>query len=280
MLVPAEHSWLDDPTVLATIDAAMEVTTYRCTDCATVHHRTLNPPHEVLTQTLCRTCKWKRRHAQSEAYTAAAATVGGRLESLSADQDISAEVVYRDGLSRAWSAGETALGKRSRAGELFPAMPALCSPAEATPTCEDGISTTVPCRNEAERAWVVMCVCGERMCYHPPASSSFNSPYYKCPRDGCGLAHGAHASPGRFSGHSHMHEEGEPLGVPCDEETKRLRSKVHASLDALWMTPEQRGGVYRELASRMGLPPDECHIARFGRSRCLQALCLLQSGLM
>jgi hypothetical protein len=112
-------------------------------------------------------------------------------------------------------------------------------------------------------------VCGERMWY----ADSGNGPFYKCPA--CKLTHGAHKHDGRFSS-QRTHERGEPLGVPCDVETKELRHRVHAALDRLWTTPEERSRVYRRTAQKLGLPPDDCHVARFGKSRCEALLELLR----
>ena len=107
------------------------------------------------------------------------------------------------------------------------------------------------------------------MCFRRGASG----PHYYCPR--CNLTHGAHKSSGRFHGHR-PHEEGEPLGVPCDEETKQLRHEAHAQFDPLWQhavdPTETRGRAYSMLSQLMQLKPGQCHIARFGRSQCLELL--------
>ena len=65
--------------------------------------------------------------------------------------------------------------------------------------------------------------------------------------------------------------------MPCDDATKQLRHKVHDQLDSLWCTTEQRDVVYRVVAKRMGQAPEECHVARFGLSRCEQMLEVLRT---
>ena len=110
-----------------------------------------------------------------------------------------------------------------------------------------------------------MCVCGERMIH----SNGRTGPYWNCLK--CKLTHGAHKFDGRFEGHR-SHERGEPLGIPCDADTTELRHKAHAALDKLWSTAMDRSYVYRRLAATMRLPADGCHIARFGKTRCEEAL--------
>ena len=135
--------------------------------------------------------------------------------------------------------------------------------ADAVPY--DGMSTP-PYYNPTERAWVVMCTCGERMYY---MCSDKHGPYYSCPA--CKLTHGAHKHDGSFERHR-SHERGAPLGIPCDAETQQLRHEAHALLDKLWTTPEQRSRVYRIASTLMDLPPEKCHIAAFGMSQCKQLM--------
>ena len=104
-------------------------------------------------------------------------------------------------------------------------------------------------------------------------SEGRSGPFYSC--QACKLTHGAHKFDGTFAGHK-MHERGAPLGIPCDAETKELRHAAHAELDQLWRTTDERNRVYRRLAQRMGMAVDDCHVAKFGKSRCRELLQLLR----
>lgn len=152
--------------------------------------------------------------------------------------------------------------------------PPVSLSSQSTPTTagvdDDGLSAK-PSYSAVERAWVVMCFCGERMWYVEAANGN---PYYRC--QACKLTHGAHKCDGHFSNHHRTHERGEPLGIPCDAETKQLRARAHAELDKLWQTAEERGRLYKRMAQKLGLSADESHIAYFGKSRCKELLELLR----
>lgn len=63
------------------------------------------------------------------------------------------------------------------------------------------------------------------------------------------------------------HPDGRPLGTIPDEETKKLRIKVHALIDPLWKdNKKKRGSVYGWLKRIMGR---EIHLGESSREDCL-----------
>ncbi len=106
-------------------------------------------------------------------------------------------------------------------------------------------------------------LCGRRL----RLKSSRWGLYYGC--DGfphCKVTHGAHAN-------------GEPLGIPADHATRKLRCRVHDEFDTLWKPPDAtmtRGTAYRQLATLLDLTRDECHIGRFDAATCKKAIEAIQ----
>jgi ssDNA-binding Zn-finger/Zn-ribbon topoisomerase 1 len=88
-------------------------------------------------------------------------------------------------------------------------------------------------------------------------------PFYGCiayPK--CKATHGAH-------------EDGSPLGIPADKETKRWRMKCHEVFDQLWKNPEycySRREAYELLQRLTGLPEEEAHIGRFDIDTCKRVI--------
>lgn len=87
-------------------------------------------------------------------------------------------------------------------------------------------------------------------------------PWYACDAaPACDYRVGAHKA------------SGEPLGTPTDAVGREARKRAHAAFDALWRrdydgNSRRRTRAYNQLAYAMGLPPEECHIARFGVMQC------------
>jgi len=81
--------------------------------------------------------------------------------------------------------------------------------------------------------------------------------FYGCERfPDCDAAHGAH-------------EDGRPLGVPANHETKQARIRAHAAFDTLWKSGLMgRNAAYRWMQSTLGMTPDEAHIGRFDIATC------------
>jgi ssDNA-binding Zn-finger/Zn-ribbon topoisomerase 1 len=85
--------------------------------------------------------------------------------------------------------------------------------------------------------------------------------FYGCSRwPNCKGIHGAHPN-------------GEPLGIPADKETKQWRMKAHDAFDGLWKKGNMtRNEAYDYLAGRMALSADDCHIGRFDKNQCMEAI--------
>lgn len=85
---------------------------------------------------------------------------------------------------------------------------------------------------------------------------------------------------------------GVPLGIPANEELRKARQFVHSVFDPIWKNAYKdeayrdsdkdekavrtiqhaaRSRCYRYLASRMGIPFEECHIAMFDIGKCRTA---------
>src|SRR3990167_4406409 len=83
-------------------------------------------------------------------------------------------------------------------------------------------------------------------------------PFYGCTRwPECDGKHGAH-------------EDGRPLGIPANKETKQRRIKAHEFFDGLWKDdgPMTRNQAYKWMQQSMGMTPDEAHIGRFDIGQC------------
>lgn len=65
----------------------------------------------------------------------------------------------------------------------------------------------------------------------------------------------------------------EPLGTLANAELRKARSAVHAAFDPLWKRKRMnRTQAYQWLGQRMGLPPDQTHVACFNLVQCKLAL--------
>ena len=103
--------------------------------------------------------------------------------------------------------------------------------------------------------------CGE--CRAPMVlrhSSRFNvrgGMFYGCSRyPECKGTHGAH-------------EDGTPLGIPADKETKAKRMEAHEAFDRLWKYGGmRRGEAYVWMQKALNMTPDEAHIGRFTIQQC------------
>lgn len=73
--------------------------------------------------------------------------------------------------------------------------------------------------------------------------------FYKC--DGCASSYcGCHP------------DTTTPLGYPCGDTTRRARSAAHAVIDPIWRDKlTSRQTVYFELARRLQIPREQCHVA-------------------
>jgi len=72
----------------------------------------------------------------------------------------------------------------------------------------------------------------------------------------CKSAHGAH-------------DDGTPLGIPADKETKGWRVKAHEAFDQLWKSGKMnRRKAYTWMQHTMNLTAKEAHIGRFDQIKC------------
>lgn len=85
----------------------------------------------------------------------------------------------------------------------------------------------------------------------------FGRPFYACQRyPKCSGSHGAHP-------------DGEPLGIPADQETKEARSDAHALFDQIWRTGIMgRGKAYRWMQKTLKLSKKDAHISRLNKTQC------------
>lgn len=80
------------------------------------------------------------------------------------------------------------------------------------------------------------------------------------------------------------HPDGKPLGTIPDEETKKLRMKVHALIDPLWQDRKDRsrkrnrGSVYGWLRRITGKSHDDCHVGMFTKEDCLRTIELIKQN--
>ena len=91
----------------------------------------------------------------------------------------------------------------------------------------------------------------------------------RCPK----ATHGAHGFSRREEGEHRGFQYGQPLGTPCDDETRWWRRKAHEALDPLWRSGENnRSHTYRVLAALLGMLECDVHIARFSKKECVQVI--------
>lgn len=105
--------------------------------------------------------------------------------------------------------------------------------------------------------WKGMCPdCGGNMVLR--YSKRFDRLFYGCGRwPECNATHGAHP-------------DGEPLGIPANQETKNARIRAHAAFDGLWKGTRlmRRAQAYSWMQEAMEMTPDEAHIGRFTKEEC------------
>jgi hypothetical protein len=81
-----------------------------------------------------------------------------------------------------------------------------------------------------------------------------------------------------------VHPSGKPLGKIPDEQTKVMRRKLHAIVDAEWQNRRyssrrnERGRVYGWLRRITGMSAEECHIGNFDADTCLKVMKLIQEN--
>jgi hypothetical protein len=120
----------------------------------------------------------------------------------------------------------------------------------------------------------VVCYCGSRATLRP------NSVIYNGKTFGNGMAYICERFPA-CRGSVGVHPDGRPLGTIPDQETKKLRMKVHAAIDPIWKNAtngrskkKNRGSVYGWLRRIMGAE-HHVHVGEFSKEECLKALDLI-----
>jgi ssDNA-binding Zn-finger/Zn-ribbon topoisomerase 1 len=93
-----------------------------------------------------------------------------------------------------------------------------------------------------------------------------------------GLFYGCRRFPKCTATHGAHQHSGEPLGIPGDAETRKMRNEAHAKFDELWKPAGAtmlRHEAYAWLRETLGLSSDEAHIAKFSKNQCLQLIAAL-----
>lgn len=82
-----------------------------------------------------------------------------------------------------------------------------------------------------------------------------NRKFYGCSKfPECRSAHGANP-------------DGSPVGIPADDETKKLRIKAHDLFDRLWKSRYvSRGKAYAIMQEKLHISAEECHIGMMDKT--------------
>ncbi len=108
--------------------------------------------------------------------------------------------------------------------------------------------------------------CGKAFVLRPAGSG--RRPRYQCvDYPLCRASHGAT-------------DEGYPIGIPGDRETRRLRVRAHKVFDELWKNgPRTRPEAYAYLRDLMGgIPRHEGHISMFDAAKCRELIEKIRAG--
>lgn len=75
------------------------------------------------------------------------------------------------------------------------------------------------------------------------------------------------------------------LGTPANKELRQLRRQAHSFFDPLWQLKQDRDSCARHvarnsgyawIATKLGIPVEECHIAMFNKEKCQAVVNLCQ----
>lgn len=70
------------------------------------------------------------------------------------------------------------------------------------------------------------------------------------------------------------HATGKPLGSLADAELRSMRRECHAVFDKTWNNKKSRHIAYKELAEKMNMTKQDCHIGKFNIKQCQDLLAL------
>jgi hypothetical protein len=66
-----------------------------------------------------------------------------------------------------------------------------------------------------------------------------------------------------------------PLGTLATAAMRRARREAHLAFDAVWkMSGMERPEAYAELARRLGVPVERCHMAEFDEAQCARVIAI------
>jgi len=68
-----------------------------------------------------------------------------------------------------------------------------------------------------------------------------------------------------------------PLGTMADKELKTLRKQAHDLFDPFWNSKAQRDALYKWLAKRLGIKPEDCHFGHFDKECVRRAIAILET---
>lgn len=75
--------------------------------------------------------------------------------------------------------------------------------------------------------------------------------------------------------HKNTHK---PLGILADSSLRNLKKGVHRHFDPIWKRKRMtRQKAYRELAKKLGIPIEKCHVGMFDEEMCLKALTAIKT---
>lgn len=92
-----------------------------------------------------------------------------------------------------------------------------------------------------------------------------------------------HCSPCNAYVGTHKNSNGMPLGRLANAQLRGAKMRAHAAFDPLWKRKmardgctkgAARGAAYKWLATKMGIPPKECHIGMFNIQQCDEVVTL------
>jgi hypothetical protein len=63
----------------------------------------------------------------------------------------------------------------------------------------------------------------------------------------------------------------------ANKELKPLRQQAHDLFDPFWNCRSQRDALYKWLANRLGIKPEDCHFGHFDKETVIRAIAILET---